>query len=284
MSRQHDARQDDASAHPHPSVTVDVVVFGMFGSLDSFDGVDDNHADNGHTYAEEGAWPGRHASEPGAFGKVGEAPVGDQPEVRVLLVRRRYCPYEGCWAIPGGFVHMDESLDDAARRELEEETGLRDVYLEQLYTFGAPARDPRTRVISVAYYALLPGDVEEPRGSDDAGEARWFAVTHLPPNLAFDHATILDTALRRLRAKADYAGIAREFLPPRFTLRRLRRIYETVLGRRLDRANFTRRILAEDDIEETGEIDRSGAHRPAKLYRYRRDRIRGTRDRGSALT
>ncbi len=279
MSRQHDARQDDASAHPHPSVTVDVVVFGMFGSLDSFDGVDDNHTDNDHTHAEEGARSGRHASEPSAFGNAGEASVGDQPEVRVLLVRRRHCPYEGCWAIPGGFVRMDESLDDAARRELEDETGLRDVYLEQLYTFGAPARDPRTRVISVAYYALLPGDVEEPRVSDDAGEARWFAVAHLPPNLAFDHATILDTALRRLRAKADYAGIAREFLPPRFTLRRLRRIYETVLGRRLDRANFARRILTEDDIEETGEIDRSGAHRPAKLYRYRRDRIRGTRDR-----
>ena len=279
MSRQHDARQDDASAHPHPSVTVDVVVFGMFGSLDSVDGVDDNHMDNGPVHAEEGARSGRHASEPAAFGHGSEALVGDQPEVRVLLVRRRHRPYQGCWAIPGGFVRMDESLDGAARRELEEETGLRDVYLEQLYTFGAPARDPRTRVISVAYYALLPGDVEEPRVRDDAGEARWFAVAHLPPNLAFDHATILDTALRRLRAKADYAGIAREFLPPRFTLRRLRRIYETVLGRRLDRANFTRRILAEDDIEETGEIDRSGAHRPAKLYRYRRDRIRGTRDR-----
>jgi len=281
MSRQHDARQDDASAHPHPSVTVDVVVFGMFGSLDSFDGVDDSPVDNGHTHAEEGARSGRHVSEPGAFGHGAGAPVSDQPEVRVLLVRRRHCPYQGCWAIPGGFVRMDESLDDAARRELEEETGLRDVYLEQLYTFGAPQRDPRTRVISVAYYALLPGDVEEPRTSDDGGEARWFAVAHLPPNLAFDHATILDTALRRLRAKADYAGIAREFLPPRFTLRRLRRIYETVLGRRLDRANFTRRILAEDDIEETGEIDRSGAHRPAKLYRYRhrRDRIYGTRDR-----
>ncbi len=270
MSQRHDERHDDASAHPHPSVTVDVVVFAMFGSLDSADDgqeVDDEARDirspNGHAGGEDGA-----GSKP-----------SDEPELRVLLVRRRGAPYQGCWAIPGGFVHMRESLDDAARRELEEETGLRDVYLEQLYTFGSPDRDPRTRVISVAYYALLPGHVQEPRVSDDAGEARWYAVTRLPPNLAFDHAEILDIALRRLRAKADYAGIAREFLPPRFTLRRLRRIYEIVLGRRLDRANFTRRILFEGDIEETGETDRSGAHRPAKLYRYRRDRTRGTRDK-----
>ncbi len=240
--------------HQHPSVTVDVVVFGMFGSLDGDDG-----ADNGNG---------------------GEADA-DRPELRVLLVRRGHPPFQGAWAIPGGFVEMNESLDDAARRELEEETGLHDVYLEQLYTFGAPHRDPRTRVISVAYYALLPGHVQEPQGADDASEARWISVTALPENLAFDHAHILDVALRRLRAKADYAGIAREFLPPRFTLRQLRRIYETVLDRNLDRANFTRRILTDTagEIEETGEIDRSGAHRPAKLYRYRRDRVHGARDK-----
>lgn len=240
----------DASAYPHPSVTVDVVVFGMFGALD---GGDDGMGANG--------------GEP-----------DDQPELRVLLIKRGHWPFQGSWAIPGGFVNIDESLDDAARRELEEETGLRDVYLEQLYTFGTPQRDPRMRVISVSYYALVPGHGLEPRAADDAGDARWFPVSELPP-LAFDHADILDLALRRLRAKAGYAGIACEFLPRTFTLRHLRRIYETVLGRRLDRANFTRHMLGGGDIEETGEIDRGGAHRPAKLYRYRRERAWDSRDR-----
>lgn len=238
----------DASRYPHPSVTVDVIVFAMFGALD---------------VGDDGL--GLNGFEP-----------DDKPELRVLLIRRRHWPFGGCWAIPGGFVHMDESLDGAARRELEEETGLRDVYMEQLYTFGEPQRDPRTRVISVSYYALLPGHDHEAHAADDAGEARWFPVSGLPP-LAFDHAAILDVALRRLRAKAGYAGIAREFLPPAFTLRHLRRIYETVLGRTLDRANFTRHMLTGGDVEETGEIDRGGAHRPAKLYR--KDRGRGSRDK-----
>ena len=250
MSGQSDAGCN-ASRHDRPSVTVDVVVFGMFGCLDA---ADDSEEANG------------------------TAPA-DRPELRVLLIRRRNPPFQGCWAIPGGFVGMRESLDEAARRELEEETGLGDVYLEQLYTFGAPDRDPRTRVISVAYYALLPGHNHEVRAADDAREAAWFPVTALPPNLAFDHAYILDVALCRLRAKADYAGIAREFLPARFTLRQLRRIYETVLGRQLDRANFTRRMLGVGDIEETGKVSRGGAHRPAKLYRYRRDPANHARDK-----
>lgn len=288
MCRRHDEPYG-ASPQPHPAITVDVVVFGMFGSLDNGDGGDggDDDGATGDATADGRATSGDRGNEDaagraldgGAATGNGSPTAGDQPELRVLLVRRRGEPFHGCWAIPGGFVRVEEGLDDAARRELQEETGLRDVYLEQLYTFGAPARDPRTRVISVAYYALLPGDPPEARTGDDAGEARWFPVAHLPRNLAFDHAEILDAALRRLRAKADYAGIAREFLPPRFTLRRLRRIYETVLGRRLDRANFTRRIVVEGDIEETGEIDRGGAHRPAKLYRYRRDRTGGVRDR-----
>lgn len=246
----------DASRYDRPSVTVDVVVFGMFGSLDA---AEEDGNGNGH--------------DPGV-----------RPELRVLLIRRRHRPFEGCWAIPGGFVGVAESLDDAARRELEEETGLRNVYLEQLYTFGRPDRDPRTRVISVAYYALLPGHASETRAGDDAQAARWFPVAALPANLAFDHGHIFDVALRRLRAKADYAGIAREFLPPSFTLRQLRRIYETVLGRTLDRANFTRRMLLEGDIEATGTIDRGGAHRPAKLYRFRREHSMGARQRIGGFT
>jgi 8-oxo-dGTP diphosphatase len=248
MSAQPEAKE--SGRYPKPSVTVDVVVFAIFGTL-SLD-EDPNTAPN---------------CTPGGL------------ELRVLLVCRRNAPFKGHWAIPGGFVGIDESLDEAARRELEEETGLRDVYMEQLYTFGDPGRDPRTRVISVAYYALLPGPNHTAQGGDDAAEAAWHSVNALPENLAFDHQHILDVALRRLRAKADYAGIAREFLPPTFTLRQLRCIYETVLGRSLDRANFTRRVLTEGDIEETGHVDRSGAHRPAKVYRYRRDRGQGARDK-----
>lgn len=243
-----DAQPTTPPQHASPAVTVDVVVFGMFETGD------DDEAD------EVAGIPWR------------------VPALRVLLVQRNTWPFQGCWAIPGGFVLPTESLDGAARRQLNEETGLHDVYLEQLYTFGDPERDPRARVVSVAYYALLPG-YKEARSGRDVSAASWFDVEALPANLAFDHAYILDVALRRLRAKADYAGIAREFLPPLFTLRQLRHIYETVLGRRLDRANFTRRMLTEDDIEETGQIDRSGAHRPAKLYRYRRDRTQGTRDK-----
>ncbi len=248
MSAQPESKE--SGRYPKPSVTVDVVVFAIFGNLDTDDDLN-----------------------------AGPAEMANGLELRVLLVRRRNPPFRGCWAIPGGFVGIDESLDEAARRELEEETGLRDVYMEQFYTFGAPHRDPRTRVISVAYYALLPGQDHLAQGGDDAAEARWHSVNALPDNLAFDHRDILDVALRRLRAKADYAGIAREFLPPTFTLRQLRCIYETVLGRGLDRANFTRRMLTEGDIEETGEVDRGGAHRPAKVYRYRRDRGQGARDR-----
>jgi 8-oxo-dGTP diphosphatase len=248
MSAQAESRE--AGRYPKPSVTVDVVVFAIFGTADADDDAE-----------------------------TAPAEPGSGMELRVLLVRRRNPPFKGHWAIPGGFVGIDESLDEAARRELEEETGLRDVYMEQLYTFGEPHRDPRTRVISVAYYALLPGQNHLAQGGDDAAEAGWHSVNALPDNLAFDHGEILDVALRRLRAKADYAGIAREFLPPTFTLRQLRCIYETVLGRSLDRANFTRRMLTEGDIEETGTVDRSGAHRPAKVYRYRRDRDYSARDR-----
>src|SRR5207245_6869982 len=118
----------------------------------------------------------------------------------VLLIKRRHWPYEGMWAIPGGFVSPDESLEDAARRELEEETGVSDVYLEQLYTFGDPGRDPRGRVITVVYFALLDSERLQVRAASDAGDVGWFSVYSLPP-LAFDHEKILQYALNRLRGK-----------------------------------------------------------------------------------
>jgi len=143
-----------------------------------------------------------------------------QRDLQVLLVKRRSWPYEGLWAIPGGFVNMDESLEEAAKRELQEETGVQDVYLEQLYTFGDPGRDPRTRVITVVYFALLDAERLYVRAADDAATVGWFSVYHLP-SLAFDHAKILQYALNRLRGKLDYTTIAFRLLPEQFTLREL---------------------------------------------------------------
>ncbi len=190
-------------------------------------------------------------------------------ELRVLLVRRKLQPYRDRWAIPGGFVHMDESLDEAAQRELEEETGVRDVYLEQLYTFGEPDRDPRTRVITVAYFALVPATaVREPLPGDDAAEARWFPMSDLP-ELAFDHREILEYALVRLRYKLEYTAVGFQLLPDEFTLSELQRAYEIILGEELDKRNFRRKILAAEIIEETGQKRQEGEGRPAMLYRYK---------------
>jgi 8-oxo-dGTP diphosphatase len=192
-------------------------------------------------------------------------------DLQVLLVKRRHPPFEGMWAIPGGFVGIDESLEGAALRELEEETGVRDVYLEQLYTFGDADRDPRGRVITVAYFAVIPAPAIRPRAGDDAAEARWWSAYDLPP-LAFDHADILAYALQRLRYKLEYTAVGFELLPEAFTLSGLQAAYEVILGEELDKRNFRRKILDARIIEETGEY-RSGEGRPAKLYRFRDDAV-----------
>jgi len=190
-----------------------------------------------------------------------------QRDLQVLLVKRRSWPYEGLWAIPGGFVNMDESLEEAAKRELQEETGVQDVYLEQLYTFGDPRRDPRTRVITVVYFALLDAERLYVRAADDAATVGWFSVYHLP-SLAFDHAKILQYALNRLRGKLDYTTIAFRLLPEQFTLCELQRVYEIILHRRLDKRNFRKKIVATGILEETGAKKMEGTHRPARLYRF----------------
>lgn len=192
-------------------------------------------------------------------------------DLQVLLIRRKRPPFEGMWAIPGGFVRIDESLEDAALRELEEETGVRDVYLEQLYTFGDPDRDPRGRVITVAYFALVPANTVRLRAGDDASEARWWSMYDLPP-LAFDHADILAYALQRLRYKLEYTAVGFELLPETFTLSELQATYEVILGEKLDKRNFRRKILGAGILEETGEY-RTGEGRPAKLYRFREDAV-----------
>jgi 8-oxo-dGTP diphosphatase len=189
-----------------------------------------------------------------------------QDELKLLLIKRALPPFEGQWALPGGFVHIDESLEAGARRELEEETGVRDVYLEQLYTFGKPDRDPRERVITVAYYALIPSNQIELRAASDAEGVSWFGMDELPA-LAFDHADILKMAHERLVAKLDYSTIALQFMPAAFTLSELQQVYELILREPIDKRNFRKKILSLKQLEETGEDKREGPHRPAKLYR-----------------
>jgi len=191
-------------------------------------------------------------------------------ELQVLLIKRDLAPYRGKWAIPGGFVHIDESLETAARRELREETGVSAVYLEQLYTFGELNRDPRGRVISVAYIALVPAPLAVTAGSD-AREARWWPIGELPP-LAFDHNQILQYALTRLRYKIEYSPVGFRLMPEKFTLGALQKAYEIILGEPIDKRNFRRRISEAEVIEPTDEY-RTGEGRPARLYRFRRDAI-----------
>ena len=191
----------------------------------------------------------------------------DADELEVLLIRRGLEPFAGRWALPGGFVHTDETLDEAARRELQEETGLEQIFLEQLYTFGAIDRDPRERVVTVAYYALVKLSEHNVRATTDAADAAWFAISDLP-ELAFDHAEIFEMALARLRNKLRYQPIGFELLPKKFTLTQLQRMYEVILERPLDKRNFRKKILAMDLLVELDEVQKDVAHRAARLYKF----------------
>jgi 8-oxo-dGTP diphosphatase len=193
--------------------------------------------------------------------------------LQILLIRRGGDPFRGMWALPGGFLDIDEDLEACARRELEEETGVSGLYLEQLYTFGDPGRDPRERVISVTYFALVPAGRHAPRAASDAEETAWFPVDDLP-ELAFDHAGIIALARRRLRAKLQYSTVAFQLMPERFTLGDLQRVYEILLDEPQDKRNFRKWILGLNRLEETGELRRNGKSRPARTYRLRNpDRV-----------
>lgn len=189
-------------------------------------------------------------------------------ELAVLLVRRTRPPFEGQWALPGGVLGEHETPDDGARRVLAEKTGLAGVYLEQLYTFGQPNRDPRGRVVSIGYFALVPCSCAEWPWQAGLGEIAWQA-TQNPPELAFDHAEIIAMARQRLAAKIEYSTIALQLMPRRFTLGQLQAVYETILGGPLDKRNFRKRFQSLGCIEATDEMYRPGGHRPARLYRCR---------------
>jgi 8-oxo-dGTP diphosphatase len=209
-------------------------------------------------------------------------------DLKVLLVRRGVEPFKGRWALPGGFVRVGEDeargedLEDAAHRELREETGLlqSDVFLEQLYTFGRSDRDPRGRVISVAYYALVPGDLlPRVRAGDDAADARWYSTQKLPRKLAFDHDEIIASALERIRGKIEYdLRIAMSLVPASFTKAELRRVFEVVTGQAYDKSNFNKRFnrMLEDGTitDAPGRRAPPGPGRPAHLYAFTTDEAR----------
>lgn len=204
----------------------------------------------------------------------------------VLLVRRDQHPSAGRWALPGGFVGIGESLDEAAHRILTEKAGMSDAYVEQLYTFGAVDRDPRMRIISVAYFALLPADhfaaaLKSVRGlllaqltvpwpGEEGGPIEAYTRDGDALALAFDHGAMLSLAIRRLRGKLDYSGIAFALLPERFTLRALQDIYEAILDTKLNKPAFRRRMLDRGWLYATGERETGASFRPAELYRFRK--------------
>lgn len=186
----------------------------------------------------------------------------------VLLIQRKIPPFEGEWALPGGLVKENESLDEAVMRELKEETGVSINYLEQLYTFGEPKRDPRNRVVSVAYYGLVRPDVFHLLADTDALEAAWFNLDELP-KLAFDHQIILDLARVRLKGKITYEPIGFELLDKKFPFSELEKLYQTVLDKPIDRRNFKKKIMSYDFLEETTEKQvLKGAGRPGNLFKF----------------
>jgi 8-oxo-dGTP diphosphatase len=186
--------------------------------------------------------------------------------LQVLLRRHDAQPPDGvAWALPGGYVADCEPLDDCAQRTLAAQTGLEDIYLEQLYTFGQPERHPGSRVISVAYYALVSGDILENPDSGSCGS--WWDTRRLP-ELYLDHGRIVRTARQRLAAKLEYSTIAFQLMPEFFTLSELQSVYETILGRPVDKRNFRKRVLSLEHVEPTDRKRRNGSHRPARLYRY----------------
>lgn len=200
------------------------------------------------------------------FSMIGE-------KLNILLIKRGQYPFKGYWALPGGFIQMDESADEAAARELKEETDIDDVYLEQLYTFSNVDRDPRMRVISISYMALVSADKLDLNAGDDAADARWFPVNGLlasSEELAFDHREIIEYAIKRLRGKIDYTDIAFRLLPDEFTMKQVKNVFEEVMDAKICEPNF-RRSLAPKVIA-TGKMV-PGKTRPLELYRLNTDYI-----------
>jgi 8-oxo-dGTP diphosphatase len=187
--------------------------------------------------------------------------------LKVLLIKMKKNPFSGMWAAPGGLVKSDESIDKAAVRILMEKSGVKNVYLEQLYTFGEVERDPFGRVVSVAYYALIPSDGITLKTTEEYGEIKWFDMENLP-KLAYDHEDILKTALQRLRSKLEYTNIVYSLLPSEFTLTELQKTYEIILDRKIDKRNFRKKVIGLKLVENIGKKMVGKANRPAQLYKF----------------
>jgi 8-oxo-dGTP diphosphatase len=192
--------------------------------------------------------------------------LDESSRLKVLLIQRAKDPFKNHWALPGGFVDENETLEAAALRELKEETGVSDVFIEQLFTFGTPGRDPRGRVVTIAFYALINLGEHKIGADTDAADVKWFPINKLP-QLAFDHAEILELAINRLRGKVRYQPIGFELLPEKFTLTQLQNLYQTILDKELNKRNFRTKILKMNILKEE-DILRGVAHRPAQLYSF----------------
>lgn len=204
----------------------------------------------------------------------------DGVKLKVLLVERGMAPYKGRWAFPGGFLNMDESAEEGALRELKEETGLEGAYIRQFYTFSAPQRDPRERVITIAYYALVR--MQEVKGGDDASDARWFALDEVPP-LAFDHDQILRKAGKTLRQQIHFEPVGFELLPEKFTIKQLQNLYEAILDMRFDRRNFYNKMRRLGMLELTGDTANPSQRREANLFSFNAEKYAELKSKGFQL-
>ena len=204
----------------------------------------------------------------------------DGVKLKVLLVERGMAPYKGRWAFPGGFLNMDESAEEGALRELKEETGLEGAYIRQFHTFSAPQRDPRERVITIAYYALVR--MQEVKGGDDASDARWFGLDEVPP-LAFDHDQILRKAEKTLRQQIHFEPVGFELLPEKFTIKQLQNLYEAILDMRFDRRNFYNKMRRLGMLELTGDTANPSQRREANLFSFNAEKYAELKSKGFQL-
>ena len=204
----------------------------------------------------------------------------DGKKLQVLLVQRGNEPYKGCWAFPGGFMNMDESAEEGALRELQEETGLKDAYIRQFHTFTAPQRDPRERVITIAYYALVR--IQEVKGDDDAIDARWFTLERIP-QLAFDHDQILQKAIQTLRRQIHFEPIGFELLPEEFTLMELQNLYEAILDVRFDHCDFYDKMNKLGILEQINETVPPTQKNETKLFRFNKAKYEELKNEGFKL-
>ena len=204
----------------------------------------------------------------------------DGKELKVLLIERGIEPFKGCWAFPGGFLNMDEDALAGARRELKEETGLENAFIEQFHTFSEPGRDPRGRVITIAHYALVK--IQEVEGGDDAAQARWFPIGEVPP-LAFDHDRILRMAMSRLKEKIHFEPVGFELLPDVFTMPQLQNLYEAILEVHFDRRNFASKMLKLGILEDIGDRPAGASSRIPVSYRFNKEKYNELKAKGFRL-